>query len=134
MAAINYDNVKGSLIWLRRVWYLLLYRWAIQNYALLRYEIKKFNQAIPRPIRPRCFDIDIVEPGHRAIKFNKISGVGTTQYSAGYNIKFPWLERPIIFDIKTHPRIMTSVTGSKGKRYRLIEWSCNDWLTCSPLS
>lgn len=25
----------------------------------------------------------------------------------------PWLERPIIYDIKTHPRVISSVTGSK---------------------
>jgi regulator of protease activity HflC (stomatin/prohibitin superfamily) len=27
---------------------------------------------------------------------------------------WPWLERPIIFDVKTHPTTIKSVTGSKG--------------------
>lgn len=54
-----------------------------------------------------------VDPGHRAIKFNKISGVGSTFYNAGYNVKLPWFERPIIYDIRTHPRVISSVTGSK---------------------
>lgn len=54
-----------------------------------------------------------VEPGHRAIKFHRVFGVQSTVYNAGYNVKLPWFERPIIYDIKTHPRVISSVTGSK---------------------
>jgi prohibitin 2 len=54
-----------------------------------------------------------VEPGHRAIKFNSISGVGETTYREGYNLKLPLLERPIIYDVRTHPKSIKSATGSK---------------------
>ena len=57
----------------------------------------------------------VVEPGQRACKFNKISGVGSTIYTEGYNLNIPWLERPIIYDVRTKPRVMQCVTGSAGK-------------------
>ena len=59
--------------------------------------------------------LTIVEPGHRAIKFNSITGVGETTYREGYNLKLPLLERPIIYDVRTHPKSIKSATGSKGK-------------------
>jgi prohibitin 2 len=54
-----------------------------------------------------------VDTGHRAIKFNKISGVGAFAYKEGWHLMFPWLERPIIYDVRTHPTVIKSVTGSK---------------------
>jgi prohibitin 2 len=54
-----------------------------------------------------------VEPGHRAIKFNKWSGVRADIYREGWHFKMPWLERAIVFDTRTHPRIISSITGSK---------------------
>jgi len=54
-----------------------------------------------------------VEPGHRAFKFNKISGVGNAIYKEGWNLKLPYFERPVIFDVRTQPKQMKSVTGSK---------------------
>ena len=65
--------------------------------------------------------ISIVEPGHRAIKFNAISGVGETIYREGYNFKIPAIERPIIYDVRTHPKTIKSATGSKGKSTNLDE-------------
>ena len=57
----------------------------------------------------------IVEPGHRAVKFNAISGVGETIYREGWNMKIPMIERPIIYDVRTHPKTIKSSTGSKGR-------------------
>lgn len=54
-----------------------------------------------------------VEPGHRAFKFNKISGVQTEIYREGWHLKLPYFERPIIYDVRTHPKQIKSVTGSK---------------------
>ena len=62
----------------------------------------------------------LVEPGHRALKFNKISGVGNDIYREGWNFKMPYFERAIIFDTRTHPRVISTVTGSKGKPTELI--------------
>jgi prohibitin 2 len=54
-----------------------------------------------------------VDGGYRSIKFNKITGVGDKVYSDGLNMLIPILERPIIFDIRTRPESINSLTGSK---------------------
>ena len=55
-----------------------------------------------------------VEPGHRAFKFNKISGVQEEIYREGWHLKLPYFEKPIIYDVRSHPKVIKSVTGSKG--------------------
>ena len=42
----------------------------------------------------------IVESGHLAIKFNKLYGLGDPIYTEGWNFKLPYLEKPIIFDVR----------------------------------
>lgn len=54
-----------------------------------------------------------VEAGHRAIKFNRWSGVGQLHYEEGTHLMLPWFERPIVFDIRTRPRTIVSLTGSR---------------------
>lgn len=54
-----------------------------------------------------------VEAGHRAIKFNRLSGLGETTYSEGLQFAIPYLEWPVIFDIRAKPRNMVSLTGSR---------------------
>jgi len=54
-----------------------------------------------------------VEAGHRAIKFNRMTGLGETTHSEGIHLAIPWFEWPIIFDIRAKPRNMVSLTGSR---------------------
>ena len=54
-----------------------------------------------------------VDTGHRAIKFNKISGLGNYTYREGFHFILPWFERPIIYDVRSHPTTIKSVTGNK---------------------
>jgi regulator of protease activity HflC (stomatin/prohibitin superfamily) len=54
-----------------------------------------------------------VEGGFRAIKFNRITGVGEKVYGEGINFMIPGLERPIIYDVRSRPEVITSLTGSK---------------------
>jgi len=54
-----------------------------------------------------------VDAGHIALKYNRLSGVGSDAHREGLNFMVPWFERPIIFDIKARPHTMTSLTGSK---------------------
>eukprot|EP00126_Sphaerothecum_destruens_P004560 Sdes_comp18255_c0_seq2m7881 len=54
-----------------------------------------------------------VEPGHRAIIFDRISGVKPDVVGEGTHFLIPWLHRPIIFDVRTKPRNISTVTGSK---------------------
>ena len=64
----------------------------------------------------------IVDTGHAAIKFNKLLGVRELVFREGMHVKVPWFERPIIYDVRTHPTVIKSMTGSKGKIY-FTKWN-----------
>lgn len=59
------------------------------------------------------YSIYTVPGGHRALIFNRWSGLGTTAVGEGTHFRVPWLEKPITFDVKTKPRNITSLTGSR---------------------
>lgn len=54
-----------------------------------------------------------VEGGHRAIIFNRIGGIQKEIYTEGLHFRIPWFEYPIIYDIRSRPRKISSPTGSK---------------------
>jgi prohibitin 2 len=54
-----------------------------------------------------------VEAGHRSFLFNRIGGIGETTYTEGIHFMLPWFHRPIIYDIRTRPKSIDSLTGSK---------------------
>ncbi|XP_052870009.1 prohibitin-2 isoform X1 [Anopheles cruzii] len=54
-----------------------------------------------------------VEGGHRAIIFNRIGGVGDDVFAEGLHFRMPWFQYPIIYDIRSRPRKISSPTGSK---------------------
>merc|ERR1712141_559563 len=54
-----------------------------------------------------------VEGGHRAIIFSRIGGVQPDIYREGLHFRVPWLQWPIIYDIRARPRKISSPTGSK---------------------
>lgn len=41
--------------------------------------------------------------------------MGNQVYREGWHIRWPYFERPIIYDVKTHPTVIKSITGSKGE-------------------
>jgi len=54
-----------------------------------------------------------VDGGHRAIIFSRIGGVKDEVYAEGLHFRIPWLHYPIIYDIRSRPRKVSSPTGSK---------------------
>ncbi|KAJ8917263.1 hypothetical protein NQ315_002280 [Exocentrus adspersus] len=54
-----------------------------------------------------------VEGGHRAIIFSRIGGIQKDIYTEGLHFRVPWFQYPIIFDIRSRPRKISSPTGSK---------------------
>jgi len=54
-----------------------------------------------------------VPAGHRAIIFNRISGISEQVREQGTHFMLPWLDRPIVFDVRTRPRAYASLTGSR---------------------
>ncbi|XP_043935563.1 prohibitin-2 [Protopterus annectens] len=55
-----------------------------------------------------------VDGGQRAIIFNRIGGIQpNTILAEGLHFRFPWIQYPIIYDIRARPRKISSPTGSK---------------------
>ncbi|CDO56692.1 similar to Saccharomyces cerevisiae YGR132C PHB1 Subunit of the prohibitin complex (Phb1p-Phb2p) [Geotrichum candidum] len=54
-----------------------------------------------------------VKGGSRAVIFDRLSGVQQTVVGEGTHLLMPWLQKPIIFDVRTRPRIISTNTGSK---------------------
>jgi prohibitin 2 len=54
-----------------------------------------------------------VQGGQRAVMFNRVVGMKERIYGEGINFNIPWFERPIIYDIRTRPVNLQTLTGSK---------------------
>ncbi|KAK2578618.1 hypothetical protein KPH14_010755 [Odynerus spinipes] len=54
-----------------------------------------------------------VEAGHRAIIFSRLGGIQKDIFSEGLHFRIPWFHYPIIYDIRSRPRKISSPTGSK---------------------
>ncbi|KAM0345231.1 hypothetical protein ACHAPU_006629 [Fusarium lateritium] len=54
-----------------------------------------------------------VDGGHRAIKYQRLSGVSKEIYNEGTHINIPWFETPIVYDVRARPRNVASLTGTK---------------------
>ena len=54
-----------------------------------------------------------VDGGHRAVKFSRWSGVQPEIYTEGLHLMVPWLEWPLIYDIRAKPNQIKSETGTK---------------------
>ncbi|PKY08910.1 prohibitin [Aspergillus campestris IBT 28561] len=54
-----------------------------------------------------------VRGGTRAVIFDRISGVQEKVMNEGTHFLIPWLQRAIIYDVRTKPRNISTTTGSK---------------------
>jgi SPFH domain / Band 7 family len=54
-----------------------------------------------------------VKGGSRAVIFDRISGVKEQVVNEGTHFLIPWLQRAIVFDVRTKPRNIATTTGSK---------------------
>jgi len=54
-----------------------------------------------------------VQGGERAVIYNRVVGVREDVFSEGMHVILPWFERATIFDVRTRPRNLVSLTGSK---------------------
>ena len=58
-----------------------------------------------------------VDAGHRAVIFDRFSGVKQAIIDEGTHFFIPWVQRPYIYDVRTRPRNVPVATGSKGIVY-----------------
>jgi hypothetical protein len=54
-----------------------------------------------------------VNGGERAILWDMGSGIKKEVYGEGINLMIPFYQKPIIFDIRTRPTLISTKTGSK---------------------
>lgn len=54
-----------------------------------------------------------VKGGTRAVIFDRLSGVKDQVMSEGTHFLIPWLQKSIIYDVRTRPRNISTTTGSK---------------------
>ena len=66
------------------------------------------------------FFSDVVDGGHRAVIFDRFTGIKPNVVGEGTHFLIPWVQKPIIFDIRSRPRNVPSITGSKGKLDTLV--------------
>jgi prohibitin 1 len=54
-----------------------------------------------------------VQGGTRAVIFDRLSGVQKEVVGEGTHFLIPWLQRAVLYDVRTKPRNITTTTGSK---------------------
>lgn len=54
-----------------------------------------------------------VKGGTRAVIFDRLNGVKDTVVNEGTHFLIPWLQKSIIYDVRTKPRNISTTTGSK---------------------
>ncbi|XP_049356339.1 prohibitin-1, mitochondrial-like [Solanum verrucosum] len=54
-----------------------------------------------------------VDGGNRAIVFNRILGVKDKVYPEGTHFMIPWIDRPVIYDVRARPHLVESTSGSR---------------------
>lgn len=60
-----------------------------------------------------------MDGGERAVIFDRFSGILPEVVGEGTHLRIPWVQQPHIMDIRTRPRTISSVTGTKGA---LVVW------------
>ena len=65
----------------------------------------------------------LVDGGSRAVIFDRFTGVKNHVVGEGTHFLIPWVQKAIIYDIRSRPRSVSVITGSKGKLWLRIE--CN---------
>ena len=56
----------------------------------------------------------LVDGGSRAVIFDRFTGVKNYVVGEGTHFLIPWVQRAIIYDIRSRPRNVPVITGSKG--------------------
>ncbi|KAI9931904.1 prohibitin-1 [Aspergillus wentii] len=54
-----------------------------------------------------------VRGGTRAVIFDRLSGVQEKVVNEGTHFLIPWLQKAIVYDVRTKPRNISTTTGSK---------------------
>lgn len=74
-----------------------------------------YRWAIPAAIGISLAQASIydVKGGTRAVIFDRLAGVKEQVVNEGTHFLVPWLQRAIVYDVRTKPRNISTTTGSK---------------------
>jgi prohibitin 1 len=74
-----------------------------------------FRWVVPAAIGASIVQSSIydVKGGTRAVIFDRVSGVKEDVVNEGTHFLVPWLQRAIVYDVRTRPRNISTTTGSK---------------------
>ncbi|RUP46027.1 prohibitin-1 [Jimgerdemannia flammicorona] len=90
---------------------------AIGGVQLAMYDGEFWTERPPKPYLPKLILISplhfLVQGGHRAVIFDRIQGVKQQSIGEGTHFLVPWLQRAVVFDVRTKPRNISTTTGSK---------------------
>lgn len=76
--------------------------------------VSSYNFSVP----PSFVDTRVtVQGGYRAVIFDRVQGVKPESTGEGTHFLIPWLQRAVLFDVRTKPRNISTTTGSKGILY-----------------
>lgn len=74
-----------------------------------------YTYAVPLAAAAGIFQSSIydVKGGTRAVIFDRLQGVKEQVVNEGTHFLIPWLQKPVIYDVRTKPRNISTTTGSK---------------------
>lgn len=74
-----------------------------------------YKYAVPTACGVALFQASMydVQGGTRAVIFDRITGVKEKVVNEGTHFLVPWLQKSIIYDVRTKPRNIATTTGSK---------------------
>lgn len=74
-----------------------------------------YRWAIPGAIAAAAIQSSIydVKGGTRGVIFDRLTGVKEDVVNEGTHFLIPWLQKAIIYDVRTKPRNISTTTGSK---------------------
>lgn len=74
-----------------------------------------YKWAVPTAIGAALADASMydVKGGTRAVIFDRLTGVKEQVVNEGTHFLVPWLQKSIIYDVRTKPRNISTTTGSK---------------------
>lgn len=74
-----------------------------------------YKLAVPLAIGVQLASMSMydVKGGTRAVIFDRLTGVKDQVVNEGTHFLIPWLQKSIIYDVRTKPRNISTTTGSK---------------------
>jgi len=75
--------------------------------------LSRFSIAAGAAVGVLQSSVYVVDGGQRAVVFNRFTGVEEQVRGEGLHFKIPWVQRPVLFDVRVRPRVVSSMTGTK---------------------